>query len=309
MSLPRLLRPACRRFASTSARPEPLKPTKTRRLLYPATFVIGSAAGILFFNYSPPAKQSLNPETFTAYTLTSHVPITTSPSQTSILTLLPPGNSPPPPFVPSKLQSIEIKNPYVQIARHYTPLPSKDDKIRLLIKREPDGEMSRYLFTLKPGATIELRGPHTEYELHPAAHASKLLFLAGGTGIAPALQCAQKLLDSSENASMRILWAVRHRSETEGAVSEELEKLKRAYGGRLQVGIFSDEEGGIGQGMVKDAVLSWGARRVLISGPDGFIGYWAGPKGDWVMGKESQGEVRGVLGPLHQQKGIDVWKL
>ena len=203
----------------------------------------------------------------------------------------------------------------MQISRRYTPLPStdaEDGAIRLLIKREPAGEMSRYLFSLPPSSTVELRGPHTEYDLFPSpggGGGGKLLFLAGGTGIAPALQCAHKLLSCSEAASMRILWAVRHRAETEGAAAEEVERLKRAFGGRLQVGVFADAEGGIGKGVVRDGVLGWGARRVLVSGPEGFVEYWAGSKGEWVMGKETQGPVGGVLATVLRERAFEVWKL
>lgn len=306
----RLLAP-CRRCApSTPARPPPLPPTRARRLLYPATFLLGAAAGVVLYSYTAAPPPRLNPDTFTPYTLASHTPITTAPSQTSILTLLPPP-SPLLPFSPVHLQSIEIKHPQLQIARSYTPLPSDstDGAIRLLVKLEPTGEMSRYLFSLPPTATIELRGPHNEYSFPLSDEVAKTLFLAGGTGIAPALQAAQKILSSSKNASMRILWAVRNRAETEGPAAEEVERLKTRFGGRLQVGLFVDGEGGIRRGVVVDGVKGWGAKRVLVSGPEGFIAYWAGRKGPWVRGSETQGIVGGVLGQLVGDSGVEVWKL
>lgn len=338
MSLAFLARqpPRCRiRPFSTIPNPPPLPPTRARRILYPTAFLIGSAVGVFLYNHNfgPAARPCLDPETFTAYTLASHTAISTSPSQTSILMLVPPVSSSSPassapspslsataPFSPTRLQSVEVKHPQVQIARHYTPLPSTDadgGAIRLLVKREPAGEMSRYLFSLPPSSTVELRGPHTEYDLFPApvspppsgGGGGKLLFLAGGTGIAPALQCAHKLLSRNESASMRILWAVRHRAETEGAAAEEVERLKRAFGGRLEVGVFADAEGGIGEGVVRDGVLGWGAHRVLVSGPEGFVEYWAGSKGSWVMGKETQGPVGGFLATVLRERPFEVWKL
>ena len=205
------------------------------------------------------------------------------------------------------------------IARSYTPLPPIADeheedthKIRILLKREPAGEMSRYLFTLPRESTVELRGPQDEYLLPPPDESTRLLFLAGGTGIAPALQCAHKLLSSSSTSSMRILWAVRHRAEAEGAVAEEVERLERAFGGRLQVGVFADGEGGVGRGTLRDGVEQWGAVRVVVSGPQGFVKYWAGEKGQWVGGVEEQGVLGGVLRGVVEGCGrgvVEVWKL
>jgi cytochrome-b5 reductase len=228
------------------------------------------------------------------------------------LTLSPSPSAPPPPFSRDHVQSVEIKHPQVQIARHYTPLPplsSDDSSIRLLVKREPTGEMSRYLFSLPTGSTIELRGPHEEYALPSAGTPTKLLFLAGGTGIAPALQAAYKLLENSEDAEARILWAVRHRGEAEGAAAEEVARLEQRYPGRLQVGFFPDPEGGMKVGTVREGVHRWGADRVVVCGPDGFVAYWAGPRGPWIGGREQQGELGGVLKRVVEGRDVDVWKM
>ncbi|KAF8248747.1 hypothetical protein K440DRAFT_599657 [Wilcoxina mikolae CBS 423.85] len=304
--LPRLLAPCRRRAFSTIPPPPPLPPTRARRLLYSASFLLGASAGVLLYNYSPPAPPpppSLNPHAFTPYTLTSHTPIATSPPQSSILTLL----GPPPGFSPAHLQSVETKHPALQIARSYTPLPSSDDgTIRLLIKLEPSGEMSRYIFSLPPSSAIEIRGPHNEYTLPPADTASRTLFLAGGTGIAPALQGAEKVLGASDTAEMRILWAVRRREETTGEVGEVVRGLERKFGGRLEVGVYVDTEGGIRKEEVREAVK--GVDRVLVCGPDGFVEYWVGRKGRWVRGVETQGVLGGVLKGV-VGKEVEVWKL
>ena len=303
--LPRLLRP--RLFSSAAA----AAPAKSRKpLLYTLAALATAGAGATVYQ-STSGAPLLNPETFTPYTLTAVTPIATTPAPTALLTLAAPAPPAPGTFSSTHIQSIEIKNPQVMIARHYTPLPRADGAgtIRLLVKREPGGEMSRYLFSLAAPAAVELRGPHDEYALPPAGAATRLLFLAGGTGIAPALQCAHKLLAASPRASMRILWAVRSRAESEGAALAEVERLKREFGGRLQVGVFCDAEGGVGRGVVRDGVEGWGAHRVVVSGPDGFVAYWAGKKGEWVGGRESQGPLGGVLSSVKGVEGVDVWKM
>jgi hypothetical protein len=50
-----------------------------------------------------------------------------------------------------------------------------------------------------------------------------------------------------------------------------------------------------------------GPKLLLISGPEGFINYSAGPK-KWEGGKEGQGKVAGLLGQARLKDWI-VWKL
>ncbi|KAI1154280.1 hypothetical protein F4825DRAFT_412070 [Nemania diffusa] len=171
------------------------------------------------------------------------------------------------------LWSVEIKQPQLQIARHYTPLPplsssptptsslSLEEKpslenvdevdalqgdrtershkkqgeqsdLRILIRRMDGGEMSNYLSRQRVGDTIWLRGPHLGFdvprrlglgsvsdgdtEVIRAGGQRGVIFLAGGTGIAPALQVAHKLLDGNASGDsgknlprISILWANR----------------------------------------------------------------------------------------------------
>ncbi|KAF8532947.1 hypothetical protein BDD12DRAFT_901135 [Trichophaea hybrida] len=224
-------------------------PTHARRLR--TSFPLSATTGVLLYNYSPAPPPSPNPYTFAPYTLISHTPIATSAPQSSILTLL----GPSPEFSLTHLQSVEIKQPAVQIARSYTPLPSSDDgTIRLLIKLEPFGEMTRYIFSLPPSSTIELRGPHNEYPLPPADTASRILFLIGGTG-------AERDLGTSDTAEMRILWAVRRRMGEVGDVGEVVEVVRGAgedvwgtVGGGSGSGYGGgDKQGGSGGGGEKSA--------------------------------------------------------
>lgn len=184
------------------------------------------------------------------------------------------------------LWSVEIKQPQLQIARHYTPLPpfpasvsspitqaqgrlgngdvnepqailqangglgheeqDWQDDLRILIRRLDGGEMSNYLSRQRVGDTIWLRGPHLGFDIprrlghdsdignSGAAPPKGVVFLAGGTGIAPALQIAHKLLkgyDSGDGGRMRpqvsILWANRWGVDALGrSQSSSQQKLK-----------------------------------------------------------------------------------
>ena len=189
------------------------------------------------------------------------------------------------------LWSVEIKQPQLQIAREYTPLPPDNigkgtadlvansqqlngSSLEFWIRREERGEVSSYLHKLEPGSSIEIRGPKSVREI---PEAQEIVFLAGGTGIAPAFQLAHALLDRSQGSSdlpnLHILWANRRREDCVGGISdnisqpsrsgilgflrareksplsqeksvlvERLEKLKAAYNGRLRIDYFIDEE-------------------------------------------------------------------
>lgn len=120
------------------------------------------------------------------------------------------------------LWSVEVKQPQLQIARHYTPLPASPQsgeaaavgdydggaEIRLLVRRVHGGEMSSYLSRLEPGDAVWLRGTHLGFDVPRrlgldgrgggdgggSRRRRDVVFLAAGTGIAPALQVAQRLL-------------------------------------------------------------------------------------------------------------------
>jgi hypothetical protein len=250
--------------------------------------------------------------------------------------------------------SVQAKQPQLQIARAYTPLPSNPDEVddedghslRFLIRQETGGEMSTYLHRLPAGSTIELRGPTVEFELPPDV--KEVIFLAGGTGIAPAMQVAEAL-SRSPGSKMHLLWANRRREECEGGFGDEaminitapqspwwkgflgleqapkktlpvgipkgaskglivreleaLSERSQAATGELNVQYYVDEErsvikpGDVAKRLHTEPPEGQGSRLILISGPDGFVDYWAGKK-LWVNGQEVQGPLGGVLAKM-----------
>ncbi|RYO84343.1 hypothetical protein DL766_002698 [Monosporascus sp. MC13-8B] len=211
------------------------------------------------------------------------------------------------------LWSVEIKQPQLQIARRYTPLPppitaatgsgaertSEDEELRFLIRRMDGGEMSNYLSQLDVGDRVWLRGPHLGFDVaRRLGGADHVVFLAGGTGVAPALQVARRLLlakdagrDDHHGSSVSLLWANRRGVDALGretkkqqqmglferfwrapkatpgngaeaewsSFSEQIRELRRRYPDRFSVHYFVDEEGSfIG---AKDIVAAMGVRR------------------------------------------------
>lgn len=310
---------------------------------------------------------SLNPFTFARYKLESKEQVS---STNSIFTLVPAVSS-----VDNRetyevawqtgIWSVMFKQPQLQIGRDYTPLPplnheSEDstDSLRFLIRRDPHGEVSRYLHNLQDGANIDMRGPQVECELPPEVE--DILFIAGGTGIAPALQAAYIIFRRSvegRKPRIHILWANRKREDCAGGISDtpspvpsqsrkwwpfgggvtkndsksepesspipapssqnvivrELQNLKTEYPGQISVDYFVDEENTfISAKEIKtyiDSIKSGASskRMIIISGPEGFVNYMAGPK-TWAHGYELQGPVKGLIEQIGI-KGWEVWKL
>lgn len=198
-----------------------------------ALLVLGSSAlGGAAYRYSKPASPSdasLNPHTFTPYTLIDKKPVS---STSAIFTLRNRDGSSDPESVSEcwkrSVWSVQVKQPQLQIARAYTPLPpcsegpgredGEPEDIRLLVRQERGGEVSTYLHRLPEQSTIELRGPNVECELPDDIR--DVIFLAGGTGIAPAMQIAQAMAPRT-GSTMHILWANRRREECVGGVNDD----------------------------------------------------------------------------------------
>ena len=270
--------------------------------------------------------------------------------------------------------SVLVMQPELQIARAYTPLPPRDgdepEQLRLFVRQEPNGEVSTFLSTIYRGTLVHMRGPHLEYEI--PTDVDEILFIAGGTGIAPALQVAHTLFKYRtalpDNApKLRILWANRRRedsyrgplsnpprhllekgdskvrgisdawfgrpatkpevtpdndaaslSQPQTPLVEELEALKTRNPGQVEIDYFVDEEDSYVTESVLRQCLSSNeeqsdhdqpARKkiVLVSGPDGFVSYYAGPK-FFRKGVEVQGPLAGLLQKI-DPKGWEIWKL
>ena len=272
--------------------------------------------------------------------------------------------------------SVQVMQPELQIARSYTPLPPNEqspaEQIRLVVRKEPQGEVSGFLHRLAPGTMVHLRGPHPEYLIPDEIE--EVIFLAGGTGIAPALQVAHCLYTVRKTSTnnmpkMHILWANRRREDSfagskpapmeklrasimakvragfdfdraeetpskpkqitgeentkelseKSLLIEEVESLRTKHSDKINVDYFVDEENTfITEDIIQKYLLTehptldhqGGPVRkklLIISGPDGFVSAFAGPKG-MQKGKETQGPIGGILERI-DRGAWEVWKL
>ena len=215
-----------RDFASST--PPTRSPTKSRWPIFALGFSSGLAASLAVIAYNEnKSDQVLNPTNFTPFILVGKDRISSTSSVFTLQPILTAKNSQV--YIDAwkkGVWSLQVKQPQLQIARAYTPLPPLDGEgiisrnaLKFLIREEPRGEVSGYLHRLPLGATVDLRGPHLEFEI--PKDIDEVLFIAGGTGIAPALQVAHSLTQvGSETARIRILWANRKREDSLGGTSD-----------------------------------------------------------------------------------------
>ena len=139
--------------------------------------------------------------------------------------------------------SVLVIQPELQIARAYTPLPPRDgdapEQLRLFVRQEPNGEVSTFLSTIYRGTLVHCRGPHVEYEV--PTDVDEVLFIAGGTGIAAALQVAHTLFKyrtalPDQSPKLRILWANRRREDSyqgqDSTLTQRIQEKGNAWFGR-----------------------------------------------------------------------------
>lgn len=248
---------------------------------FPLVIVVSLLLGSSIYYLATPSCKTLNATTFVPYTITSRDAI----SPTSfILTVVPQTPNPSPPYLSPassawrhNLWSVEFKQPEVQIARHYTPLPPLDGdtpvdgRLRFYLRAVDGGEMSNYLRRLSVGSDVWLRGPHPGFDIARRLGERKhVVFLAGGTGVVPGMQAATAVLDGSDTTQMTLLWAIRRREELQHArpkasawwlfgkrgvpevldagldapspITRQLSEMKVKYGDRLRIQVAIDEE-------------------------------------------------------------------
>ncbi|KAJ8610199.1 hypothetical protein MRB53_038700 [Persea americana] len=346
------------------------RPPKDRTFLLLGT-TLALCGGLLYIGLTTaPSKDpqpALNQHTFTPYTLTAKQVL--SPTS-AILTLAPPNTktpqfptftSTPPspqtnvadasPLPTSALWSIDIAQPALQIARAYTPLPHPSSHpssatgpqtLRILVRREPQGELSRFLHGQALGSAVLVRGPRVEAELD--ADVKSVVCVVGGTGVAPGLQAAESVTASAQGVGRKVevLWSSRRGEDCGGArvvvetgsgglfglggkkaeekvigtegneIVRRLEELRDDGG--VDVRYFVDEEksfvraGDIQEAMTRSTTNATDGRRVIVvSGPEGFIAHVAGARGPGE-GVDKTSVLGGLLAGV-DTKGWEVWKL
>ena len=104
--------------------------------------------------------------------------------------------------------------------------PSDDGTFDLVVRVVPDGPVSRYLGSLRPGEQVTFRGP-TGRSMVPRDEDRDLLLLATGVGIGPFHSLVSYLADAGFERRVTLYWGLR--LEEDVCLTDELDELARRF--------------------------------------------------------------------------------
>ena len=166
------------------------------------------------------------------------------------------------------------------VLRPYTPSHTTVGYLELVIKRYEEGLMSTHIHSLRPGDTLDFKGPIMGLPIIQNEFES-IGLIAGGTGITPMLQVAQRIVENEHDATKVSLIFANVREE-DILLRSKIEELAAAHPRQLKVYYVLDEppegwKGGKGY-LTKEMLAahlpppSGGPlTKVLLCGPPGMV--------------------------------------
>jgi ferredoxin-NADP reductase len=139
------------------------------------------------------------------------------------------------------------------------------------------GRFTSKLDTAKVGDIYYVSGPHGQFKFSPAQD-KKVLFIAGGTGLAPFMSMLKEIKEQGSDNDVVLLYSVRHASEI--IRKAELEQLGMELGIKTFITVtrpqensegWQGETGHIDQGMIRRLSPDLLERQSYICGPLGFV--------------------------------------
>jgi len=148
--------------------------------------------------------------------------------------------------------------------------------LELLIAAEGDAGFGGGVATATPGALVDVEGPVGAFTLPPTIDARWILFVAGGTGIAPLRSMIDHLRRHRPRARMSLLYSARRADEF--AFVEELRALAEAGGLELHQTVTRDQSsawtgrrGRIGRDHFEAVLHESSATLCFVCGPDALV--------------------------------------
>lgn len=110
-----------------------------------------------------------------------------------------------PAFLPGQYVNIDVPGSGNNRSYSFSSAPG-DQRLGFLIKKIPDGVMSGWLADAKPGDRLDLTGPLGSFYLREVKR--PMLFLAGGTGLAPFLSMLEVLARAGSGQAIHMIYGV-----------------------------------------------------------------------------------------------------
>jgi ferredoxin-NADP reductase len=179
-------------------------------------------------------------------------------------------------FVPGQFLTFSATVDGKTIRRSYSIAspPTRTSYVEITVKREDDGEFSRYLHdTVSVGDALQVRGPSGAFTFD-GGNADSIVLIAGGVGITPMMCVIRYLTDMTWPGEIFLVCAVRNTEEF--IFREELEYLQRrwpklhvaaAVAARSEGTAWMGLEGQLSKDAVVHAVPGIERRRIHLCGP------------------------------------------
>ncbi|MFE0752537.1 2Fe-2S iron-sulfur cluster-binding protein [Inquilinus sp. NPDC058860] len=184
-------------------------------------------------------------------------------------------------YKPGQFVTLELPVDGRTLRRSYTisSSPSRPYTLSITVKRVPKGWVSNWLHdTMAPGFELELIGPHGHFTCvdRPAA---KLLFIAGGSGITPAMSMLRWLADTGCAADIVLINNVRTPDDV--IFAQELQHLSSRLGDALRLAVvpsrvspgqsWNGPTGHFSEALLRLLAPDVLEREVFVCGPAGYM--------------------------------------
>ncbi|KAJ3000643.1 NADH-cytochrome b5 reductase [Globomyces sp. JEL0801] len=192
----------------------------------------------------------------------------------------------------------------VNVIRPYTPIedPAVKDTgyFDLVVKKYPDGKMSKHIHEMKVGDTLEMKGPMVKYEYVPNKD-KHIGMIAGGSGLTPMIQVIQRVIsDPSDHTKLTLVFA--NETEEDILLKKYLDNVAETFPDKLKVHYvvtkpgkgWTQSSGFVNESIIKNFMPGPGSGKVFVCGPPGMMSAISGPK----TKDFKQGEVGGLLKKL-----------
>ncbi|MEV0292010.1 FAD-binding oxidoreductase [Nocardia sp. NPDC050710] len=108
--------------------------------------------------------------------------------------------------------------------------PARLDHYDLTVRRVPNGRISNLLIdTVNVGQVLTTTGPMGTFHHNPLFHGSDIVFLAGGSGVAPAMSMIREIADIGSDRTFHLIYGSRNASDI--IFRAELDAIAAAHPG------------------------------------------------------------------------------
>ena len=198
-------------------------------------------------------------------------------ASTKTLRLVSP-DRPLPPFQAGQYVALVLRFGQVRTGRPYSisSSPINTGYYDITVRRVPDGLVSGHLLDeIRVGDTLESSGPTGGFVYNPVFHGNALVFIAGGSGIAPFMSMIRETLECGLDRQIVLLYG--NRAADDVIFHAELARLASRFGNFRYVPVLEESgalnppwpcrNGLITRAVIQDAVGDVAGKMFYLCGP------------------------------------------